>query len=663
MEFSECNIRSILIANRGEIASRIIRTCRKMGMMSVAVFSEADRHAPFVEAADSAYFIGESNPSASYLDQEKIITTAKKAGADAIHPGYGFLSENETFARRCEEAGIIFIGPHPEAIAAMGSKSAAKALMQAHQVPVVPGYQGKDQSLNRLKTAASETGFPVLLKANAGGGGKGMRIVHEATEIEQAIAAVKREALNAFGNDELIIEKYIPSARHIEFQVLGDKHGNAIHVLERECSVQRRYQKVLEESPSPILDESLRQQMGDAAVQAAKALKYDNAGTVEFILADNGEFYFLEVNTRLQVEHPVTEEITGLDLVQLQIEIAEGKALPIQQQEITSNGYAIECRLYAEDPANDFLPVTGKILQWKIPEVDGLRVETAIKSGSEISIYYDPMIAKLIVWGKDRTTTHRKMEYVLRKLVCLGTITNQEFLLHLFQNDDIRQGNYDTHFIQNKLDLSLLNQKTDFQHHLSCIALSLFDWYQRDQARKVLPALPSAWRNLYREYEFDDFIITDQSVRLKYRYQQGQFVYKLNDQSYQAQLIQADGDQIRFEMAGIHYHFHIASKGNTHFLHSESTGNLQLTRLDRFPSKEGDKVKGGYIAPMPSQIVKILVKEGQAVKAGDSLVVLTSMKMENTIAAEEDGIVEAIYTNEGENVEAGFLLLKVESTA
>ncbi|MEM8890867.1 MAG: biotin carboxylase N-terminal domain-containing protein, partial [Bacteroidota bacterium] len=327
-------INSILIANRGEIASRVIRSCKKLGIRSIAVFSDADRNMPFVKEADVAVHIGASSPSQSYLDQDKIIATAKRIAADAIHPGYGFLSENASFARRCEEEDIIFIGPNPKAIEAMGSKSQAKELMQKFDVPVVPGYQGEDQSVERLTKAATEVGFPLLLKATAGGGGKGMRIVHEESEIGAAIAAAKRESQSAFGDDELIVEKYIASGRHIEFQIFGDKHGNAIHVLERECSIQRRYQKVVEESPSPIMDEELRTKMGAAAVNAAKALDYDNAGTVEFIYDDKSrDFYFLEVNTRLQVEHPVTEEITGLDLVQMQIESASGKELSIKQEE------------------------------------------------------------------------------------------------------------------------------------------------------------------------------------------------------------------------------------------------------------------------------------------------------------------------------------------
>ena len=658
------NITSILIANRGEIASRIIRTCRKMGIKSIAVFSETDRNAPFVEQADVAVFIGESSPAQSYLDQDKIIAAAQKTEADAIHPGYGFLSENVGFAKRLEKEGIIFIGPNAKAIDAMGSKSKAKSLMKKHKVPVVPGYQGKDQSVERLTKEAVKIGFPVLLKATAGGGGKGMRIVREKKEIEKAIQAAKRESLSAFGDDELILEKYIASGRHIEFQIFGDKHGKAIHILERECSIQRRYQKVLEESPSPIMDEKLRAKMGEAAVNAAKALQYDNAGTVEFIYDDKtGDFYFLEVNTRLQVEHPVTEEITGLDLVQMQIESAQGLPLSIEQKDVKSNGYAIEARLYAEDAANDFLPVTGTIVRFEYPKVEGLRIETAIKSGSEISIFYDPMIAKIIVWDKTRSAAQRKMQYVLRNLVCQGIITNQDFLLHLLENEDFQAGNYDTHFIKNKINLKTIAQKEETKVTFASIAATLHGWHQREQARTLLRAVPSGWRNNFNDPQFEDYIAGETDFSIKYRFKNGRFEFYEGDKTYTVQLIGADDKQVRAEIDGMQYQFSIAQKGNNYFIHNEAFGNIALLQKERFPSKKAEKVAGGYEAPMPSQIVKVLVQEGQKVKAGEGLVILSSMKMENTIEAVEDGIVEEIYAVEDGNVEAGFLLLKLKKEA
>ncbi len=657
-------INSILIANRGEIASRVIRTCRKMGIKSIAVFSEADRQAPFVREADVSVFIGESSPAASYLDQDKIIATAKKTKASAIHPGYGFLSENVSFAKRCEEEGIIFIGPNSDAIDAMGSKSKAKSLMMAHKVPVVPGYQGADQSVETLTKAAVDMGFPVLLKATAGGGGKGMRIVHAANEVEAAIQAAKRESKSAFGDDELIVEKYIASGRHIEFQIFGDKHGNAIHLLERECTIQRRYQKVVEESPSPIMDEDLRTRMGEAAVNAAKALNYDNAGTVEFIYDDKtGDFYFLEVNTRLQVEHPVTEEITGLDLVELQIESAQGLPLAIQQSDVKGNGYAIEVRLYAEDPSNDFLPVTGTVQRFEPPVVDGLRVESAVESGSAISIFYDPMIAKIIVWDNTRRAAHRKMQYVLRNLVCLGTTTNQDFLLHILENSEFQQGLYDTHFIKNKLDVSEMSTKDAADINYVCITATLNGWNERNQKRTLLKSLPSGWRNNFYEHQFEDFTYNETDIKVKYRHQNGQFEFVIGEATHTVELIKATNNHLRIEIDGLQYGFNLAVKtlnsNVSYFVHNEQIGTVHLSQKERFPAKESEAIKGGYIAPMPSQIIKILVKEGQEVKAGEGVIVLSSMKMENTIEATADGTVEEIYTTEGANVEAGFLLMKI----
>lgn len=654
-------INTILIANRGEIASRIIRTCRKMGIKSVSVFSEADRDAPFVEQADMAVFIGESSPAASYLDQEKIIDTAKRTQADAIHPGYGFLAENVEFAKKCQAAGITFIGPNPAAIDAMGSKSKAKTLMEDNGVPVVPGYQGADQSIATLTKAAIKIGFPVLLKATAGGGGKGMRIVNEASEIEKAIQAAQREAKSAFGDDELIIEKYISSGRHIEFQIFGDQHGNVIHLLERECSIQRRYQKVIEESPSPIMDADLRKQMGAAAINAALALNYDNAGTVEFIFDDKTkEFYFLEVNTRLQVEHPVTEEVTGLDLVELQILSAQGLPLPIIQEEVTGKGYAIEVRLYAEDATNNFLPVTGTIQQFEAPKVEGLRIETAIKSGSEISIYYDPMIAKLIVWDETRQAAHRKMQYVLRNLICQGMTTNQDFLLHLLENEDFQKGDYDTHFIQNKIDLHSIANKQESAYAFAGIAACLFQWNQREKSRTLLHSMPSGWRNNFYDYQQETYFLEEKELLLKYRCQKDSFKFFIQENEYAVQIISVNENQIRLEINGIQYQFNIARKASEFFIHNENFGNVHFNLKDRFPEKEVDKIAGGYEAPMPSQIIKVLVKEGQKVNSGEGLIILSSMKMENTIEAIEDGIVEEVYAEEGGNVEAGFLLLKLK---
>ncbi len=654
-------IDTILIANRGEIATRVIRTCKKMGIRTIAVFSEADKDLPFVQDADTSIYLGESAPAKSYLDQDKIIAAAQKYGADAIHPGYGFLSENVVFAERCKKEGIIFIGPNVEAIRAMGSKSEAKTLMQKHGVPVIPGYQGKDQSAEKIKAAAKEIGYPVLLKATAGGGGKGMRIVHNEKSIVQAIDAAKREAQNAFGDDQLIVEKYISKGRHIEFQIFGDQHGNAIHILERECSIQRRYQKVIEESPSPIMTDTIRNEMGASAVAAAKALQYDNAGTVEFIYDDqSGDYYFLEVNTRLQVEHPVTEEITGLDLVQMQIESAQGIPLSISQEEVTGKGYAIEVRLYAEDPDHSFLPGSGKILQWEVPVVDGLRVETAVNTNAEISIYYDPMIAKLIVWGANRLSALRKMKYTLRHLVCLGITTNQNFLLEILQKESFAKGDYDTHFIADHFEQTKTKEINPDQVDRSLIATTLVHWTQRRSKQQILKGLPSGWRNNFYQSQKVEYILNENEVQVNYRHIGDLVQFEIEDRSYEVSIISAESNKITYQVDGERLSFTIAQSGNQLFTHNEQIGNFQFAIKDRFPSKASEKVKGAYIAPMPSQVIKVLVQKGDTVKEGDGLIVLSSMKMENLIMAEQEGEVEAIYVEENTNIDADQILLKIK---
>ena len=652
-------IDSILIANRGEIASRIIRTCRKLGIRSIALFSDADRNLPYVNEADQAVHLPGNTPAETYLVQDLILQAARDTQAMAIHPGYGFLAENADFARAVAKAGLIFIGPNPDAIEAMGSKSEAKKLMAAHEVPVIPGYQGKEQDVASLKKAALDVGFPLLLKAVAGGGGKGMRRVDTEPELVGAIEAAKREALSAFGNDELIIERYFDSARHIEFQILGDQHGNAVHLLERECSLQRRYQKVVEESPSPVLSVAKREEMGSAAVRAAKALNYDNAGTVEFIYTDQNEFYFLEVNTRLQVEHPVTEMITGLDLVELQIEMAEGRPLPLEQAEIKAHGYAVEVRLYAEDPNNDFLPATGKVVQWAPPSDPQIRIETGITTGSEISIFYDPMIAKLVAWGKDRAKAHRKMQYFLRNLVCLGLTTNQQFLIQLFQNEDFATGNYHTHFIQDRFDELQASQLNEASLHFLLGAATLLRTPAREKERTVLTQLPSGWRNNFYAFQHETFLMDEVSHKVEYRAHQDEWELRIGEVKYTAQLVGWDLSKARINWNGTVYTVHFALQQNKVMLHHAPSGSFELQVEPRFPEKNSEQEKGGYIAPMPSQVVKVLVEPGQRVESGMALVVLSSMKMENTIEADEAGTVEEIFVEDGQNIEAGTVLLSI----
>jgi 3-methylcrotonyl-CoA carboxylase alpha subunit len=437
----------LLIANRGEIAVRVIRACRELGIASVAVYSEADRHALHVRLADEAVAIGPAPARESYLKVERILDAARQTGAQAIHPGYGFLAENAAFARAAAEAALVFIGPPPGAIAAMGDKAAARSAMQAAGVPVVPGWQGADDPAT-LAQKAGEIGYPVIVKAAAGGGGKGMRVVTEPAGLVEALAAARREALAAFGDERLIVERYVPSAHHVEFQVLADAHGTTLHLFERECSIQRRHQKIIEETPSPLLDDRLRSEMGAAAVAAAAAAGYRNAGTVEFIVDPvTRRFYFLEMNTRLQVEHAITEQVTGLDLVQWQIRIAAGEPLPFRQADLAQRGHAIECRLYAEDAANHFLPATGRLLRFIEPRGPGVRVDTGVTTGDEISLYYDPMIAKLIVHAEDRPAALRKLQAALRETVLLGITTNWQFLQDVLRHPTFQSGEAHTTWV------------------------------------------------------------------------------------------------------------------------------------------------------------------------------------------------------------------------
>jgi acetyl-CoA carboxylase biotin carboxylase subunit len=443
--------RKVLIANRGEIAIRIQRTLRELDIASVAVYSEADERASHVTRADEAYCIGPAEVSKSYLDAAKIIDVARHAGCDAVHPGYGFLSENAAFARACAAAGLVFIGPSPEAIEAMGSKIAARARMQKAGVPVVPGSDGTTQDLAALAKIATQIGYPVLVKASAGGGGKGMRVVESAADFQRAATLARSEAENSFGDGAIYLEKYLVQPRHIEFQVFGDAHGNIVHLFERECSIQRRHQKIIEETPSPALDAKLRARMGEAAVQAARAVGYRNAGTIEFMLDGRGEFYFLEMNTRLQVEHPITEMVTGLDLVRLQLEVAAGGALPAAALQPVQRGHAIECRVYAEDPEHGFMPSSGRVWRIRHPGGPGVRVDGALRDGLDVSIHYDPMLAKVITYGRDRDESIQRMQRALAEFVILGIPTNLLYLQAILATDAFRRGALTTHFLAEHL--------------------------------------------------------------------------------------------------------------------------------------------------------------------------------------------------------------------
>ncbi len=468
-------IRKILIANRGEIVVRIIRTCREMGIGTVAVFSEGDRAAMHVRLADEAYGIGPTPASESYLQQERIIDAALQAGADAIHPGYGFLAENPEFAEKVKAAGLIFIGPPPQAMRLMGDKTAARQTMQAAGVPIVPGTPEPLADAEAARAAAEKVGYPILLKAAAGGGGKGMRVVERAEDIAAAFRAASSEAASAFGDGRVYIEKYLERPRHVEFQIFADHHGNVIHLGERECSIQRRHQKVIEESPSPIVAPEMREAMGAAAVQAARACGYVNAGTIEFLVDAQRNFYFLEMNTRLQVEHPVTEMVTGQDLVEWQIRVAQGEKLPLKQEEVQFHGHAIECRVYAEDPQNQFLPSTGRIVEMQLPDGPGIRVDAGFAAGDEISMYYDPMIAKLIAFAPTRAQAISRMLRALGEYRILGIRTTIPFCMWVLHHPGFRKGEFDTHFVPNEYYGSAQEQTshlTEAEQHAAAVALA-----------------------------------------------------------------------------------------------------------------------------------------------------------------------------------------------
>ena len=465
----------ILIANRGEIAIRIIRACRELGIKTVAVYSEADKNAQHVQLADESILLGDAAPKESYLNVDKLIRAALDSKADAIHPGYGFLSENASFAATVDSAHLTFIGPSADSIRAMGDKAESKILMKQSGVPTVPGFEGLISD-DEFKKAAKEIGYPVLIKASAGGGGKGMRVVNAESELSEAIESARREALNSFGDENLLIEKYLADAHHIEFQVFGDKHGNLVHLFERECSVQRRHQKIIEETPSPLLTPELREQMGLAAVAAAKAVNYYNAGTIEFIFDPLlSTFYFLEMNTRLQVEHPITELTAGIDLVQWQIRIAAGEKFPFTQNDFHQHGHAIECRVYAEDPSNGFLPSTGKLLQFLEPRGPGIRVDSGFKTGSDVNHFYDPLLAKLIVHAANRDTAIQRMQTALREFIVHGVVTNIDFMQAVLKHEDFAQGKVSTRWVEKNLELDGLLPEQDIPSFENLIAAALAD--------------------------------------------------------------------------------------------------------------------------------------------------------------------------------------------
>ncbi|HXZ00951.1 MAG TPA: acetyl/propionyl/methylcrotonyl-CoA carboxylase subunit alpha [Stellaceae bacterium] len=652
----------LLIANRGEIACRVIRTARALGIRTVAVYSAADAGALHVAMADEAYPIGPPPARESYLRIDRLIDAARRSGAEAVHPGYGFLSENGDFAEACAKAGIVFVGPPAAAIRAMGSKAAAKALMERAGVPLVPGYHGEAQDEAALAAAALRVGYPVLIKASAGGGGKGMRVVETPDRFAAALASAKREAASAFGDDRVLIEKYLTRPRHIEMQVFADSHGNALHLFERDCSIQRRHQKVVEEAPAPGMGVGRRRAMGEAAVAAARAVGYVGAGTVEFI-AEGDAFYFMEMNTRLQVEHPVTEAITGLDLVEWQLRIAAGEALPLRQEEVAARGHAVEARLYAEDPARDFLPVTGSLRRLRAPAPGPeLRIDTGVREGDTVSVYYDPMIAKVIAWGEDRDTARHRLASGLAHYRIAGLTTNRDFLLRLLRHPAFAASEVDTGFIERHRAELLPPPSPAPPLALAAASLALLlDQAAAAGAGSNDPSSPwhrrDFWRlngDTYQDMRWGEGE-TRHLVRAYYRGER--YRLEIDGKASDAGATRLPDGDLALDLDGVRAELAVSRQGDEVTVAGDDE-SWRLLYIDPLAHRAEEEAGGGRLsAPMPGKIAQVLVTSGAKVKRGQALMVLEAMKMEHTITAPADGTVERVDYAPGDLVEEGAELI------
>ncbi len=660
----------ILIANRGEIACRVIRTCRRLGIRTVAVYSTADADAQHVRLADEAWPIGGPRPAESYLRGDAIIDVAKRTGAQAIHPGYGFLSENTDFARACAAAGIAFIGPRPESIDAMGSKAAAKALMETHAVPLVPGYHGENQDPAHLAAEAAKTGFPLMIKAASGGGGKGMRIVRDAAGFDEALASAQREAANAFGDTRVILERYVEHPRHIEFQVFGDSHGNIIHLNERECSAQRRYQKVLEETPSPFLDDARRKRMGAAAVAAARAVNYVGAGTVEFIVGQDGEFFFMEMNTRLQVEHPVTEETLGLDLVEWQLRVASGEALPLAQEDIHASGHAIEVRLYAEDPEANFLPGSGRLVALKLPAPSKhVRLDGGVIAGDTVTIFYDPMIAKLIVHDRDRTQALERLREALAETEIVGPKSNVAFLERLARHPVVVEGRIDTGYLDRHLDEFLIGaaQAGDTERFAAATAVLLAE-EATSTAVDGDPHSPwasaDAWRLGHPGKRVIALMEGDHRHEIDAHGHDGHYVLRQGDSVCTVAGARRDGGTLSARFDDRARRLPLVAEGRRIRLHDEQGRRWTFERAPAFAwASESASGARQLVAPMPGRIVLVRAAVGDVVEEGQELLVMEAMKMELALKAPRAGTIESISAAQGDFVDADAVLVRFAESA
>lgn len=654
-------MKKVLIANRGEIARRVMRSCRELGLRTVAVYSEPDRDGMFVAEADEAAALGGSTPAESYLRIDAIIDAAKKTGADAIHPGYGFLSEDAEFARACAAAGITFIGPTPEAIAAMGSKIEAKKRMEAAGVPTLPSVNVNTQTAAALQTEVDKLGLPLLIKASAGGGGRGMRIVRTAAELAPALDAARQEAKSAFGDETVFIEPYVEISRHVEIQIFGDTHGNVVSLFERECSIQRRHQKILEESPSPVVDGAMRAEMGQAAVRGGQAIGYVGAGTVEFLVTPAGKFYFLEVNTRLQVEHPVTEEVTGLDLVRLQLLVAQGEPLPPDALEPRLQGHAIEVRLYAEDPRRDFLPVTGTLHDFDLSAGPPARVETGVEAGSAVSPFYDPMLAKVVVHAATRRQAAGQLAEKLRRMKLHGLRTNRELLVRLLEHPEFLSGQTDTHFLTRHspaaLGAPLADEAADGLH---AVAAALALQAKRRAETTVLGAVPTGWRNSASQLQRDKFLSGERELAVGYRFSRERLHLELDGVELPApRLLACSSSGVDLEIAGVRRRYEVHCVGDVCYVDSP-LGASELTVVDPFPVPGMALAAGSLVASMPGLVAEVKVAVGDAVQQGDVLLVIESMKMLHPVTAPTAGTVSELRVAAAAQVEAGTVLAVIE---
>jgi 3-methylcrotonyl-CoA carboxylase alpha subunit len=656
--------RTLLIANRGEIACRVIRTARAMGLRTVAVYSEADANALHVAEADEAVLIGPARARDSYLNIERILEAAKKTGAEAIHPGYGFLSESAEFAQACADAGLIFVGPTAEMITAMGSKSGSKALMEKAGVPLVPGFHGEAQDDATLAKAADKIGFPVLVKASAGGGGRGMRVVRSAVELAPAIVSAKREAKAAFGDDRMLIEKYVDNPRHIEVQIVGDSHGNLVSLFERECTLQRRHQKVIEEAPSPTLNGAQREAVCAAARKAAGAVNYVGAGTIEFV-SDGKDVFFIEMNTRLQVEHPVTELITGVDLVEWQLRVAFGEKLPLSQDQIKLNGHAIEARVYAENPHKNFMPSVGRIRTWRTPaETNGLRIDAGYREGDAVSPNYDAMLAKVIAWAPTRDAAINRLNRGLEETDIRGIVTNTPFLSALVTHPDVRANTIDTGFIERELKVLTPDSAAPGDLELcAAVAAIVSSEAQAARAAGTSPWQTAGWMPVGRRQRVFKFKHGSDEQRVTLNYGSGPATISIGTRELGFETAAADDGHFDLTLDGARSHIVSVIEGHELYLRTRH-GRFDMHWVDPFGGDDEEQVgEDKIVAPLPGTVVALLAEEGATLEKGAAILTLEVMKMEQTLRAPFAGVLKRIKCKVGDIVGEGVELAEVEPSA